>query len=130
VTIGYCVVLNSRLKRLKADEQSLKATISELITATQMAERAVAGLKNTAHDAESTLGERLISAERCCAELTRQVSAGEGLANRLARTVAAGRTHDDALVPPTGTRPDPKAVAAAARSFADRLRERLQVQAA
>ena len=67
VTIGYCIVLNSRLKRLKADEQSLKATISELITATEMAERAVAGLKTTAHEAESTLGERLKSAERCCA---------------------------------------------------------------
>ena len=28
VTIGYCMVLNSRLKRLKADEHSLKATIA------------------------------------------------------------------------------------------------------
>ena len=34
LTIGYCMLLNKRLKRLKADEQSLKATIGELITAT------------------------------------------------------------------------------------------------
>ena len=27
LTIGYCRLLNKRLKRLKADEQSLKATI-------------------------------------------------------------------------------------------------------
>ena len=27
LTIGYCMLLNSRLKRLKADEHSLKATI-------------------------------------------------------------------------------------------------------
>ena len=58
VTIGYCVALNSRLKRLKADEQSLKATISELIMATEIAQRAVAGLKTTAHECEATLGER------------------------------------------------------------------------
>ena len=48
LTIGYCVILNSRLKRLKADEHALKATISELITATEIAGRAVAGLKATA----------------------------------------------------------------------------------
>ena len=35
LTISYCILLNSRLKRLKADEQALKATISELITATR-----------------------------------------------------------------------------------------------
>jgi hypothetical protein len=27
VTIGYCILLNRRLKLLKADEQSLRATI-------------------------------------------------------------------------------------------------------
>ena len=133
ITIGYCVLLNNRLKRLKDDEQSLKATISELITATEMAERAVAGLKNTARECEATLGDRLISAERCCVELTRQVVTGEGLINRLRRVAAAGRAHDDALskaAPPAPTAPDPKAVAAAARSFADRLRDRMSVRAA
>ena len=35
LTIGYCMLLNTRLKRLKADEHSLKATIGELITATR-----------------------------------------------------------------------------------------------
>ena len=47
LTIGYCSLLNKRLKRLKADEHSLKATISELITATEIAERAITGLKLT-----------------------------------------------------------------------------------
>src|SRR5262249_16862311 len=56
ITIGYCVVLNRRLKRLKGDEQALKATISELITATEIAGRAVAGLKATAQDCDGTLG--------------------------------------------------------------------------
>jgi hypothetical protein len=133
VTIVYCMLLNNRLTRLKADEQSLKATIAELITATEMAERAVAGLKITARDAEATLGERLKSAERCCAELGRQVSAGDGLINRLIRAVAAGRGVGEtasALPMPVSAAPDPKAVAAAARSFAERLRERMGAIAA
>ena len=33
ITIGYCMLLNSRLKRLRSDEHSLKAVIAELITA-------------------------------------------------------------------------------------------------
>ena len=43
ITIGYCIVLDKRLRRFRADEHSLKATISELITATEIAERAIAG---------------------------------------------------------------------------------------
>ena len=62
--VRHCVILNSRLKRLRADEHALKATISELITAPTIAGRAVAGLKATAQDADRTLGERLKAAER------------------------------------------------------------------
>ena len=50
LTIGYCMLLNKRLQRLKADEHSLKATIAELITATEIAERAIGGLKHTVRD--------------------------------------------------------------------------------
>jgi uncharacterized coiled-coil protein SlyX len=148
VTIGYCMALNKRLKRLKADERALKATIAELITATEMAERAVAGLRSTAHECESTLGERLVAAEQCCAELNRQVKAGDLVIERLARVVVASRKLDDVQPvaaapaapapppPPPKAAPaaagpaDPKAVAAAARSLADRLRERMGAMAA
>jgi hypothetical protein len=144
VTIGYCMILNNRLKRLKADERALKATIAELITATEMAERAVAGLRITARECESTLGERLASADQCCAELNRQVKAGDLVIERLARVVVASRKLDDvqpiAAAPAAPAAPkaapaalasaDPKAVAAAARSLADRLRERMSALAA
>jgi len=146
VTIGYCMILNSRLKRLKADERALKATIAELITATEMAERAVGGLRTTARECESTLGERLVAAEQCCAELNRQVKAGDLVIERLARVVVASRKLDDvqpvfaAPAAPAPAAPkaapaplpsaDPKAVAAAARSLADRLRERMGALAA
>jgi hypothetical protein len=93
-----------------------------------MAERAVAGLKTTAHECEDTLGERLRAAERCCEELTRQNAAGDALIARLSRVVIAGRALKD--VPTAAAAPDPQAVAAAARSFADRLRGRIGTLAA
>ena len=146
VTIGYCIMLNNRLKRLKADERALKATIAELITATEIAERAVAGLRTTARECESTLGARLAMAEQCCAELNRQVKAGDLVIERLARVVVASRKLDDVqpvVAAPVASAPaapkaapaplpsaDPKAVAAAARSLADRLRERMGALAA
>ena len=128
LTIGYCMVLNHRLKRLKADEQSLKATIAELITATEMAERAVAGLKATAHECEGTLGARLKVAERFCTEITRQVKGGEMVLSRLARVVVAAQSLND--VPAAADLPDAHSVAAAARSFADRQRGRRGTSAA
>ena len=90
LTIIYCISLNRRLKLLKADEQSLRATISELVTATEIAERAIAGLKFTVQDCEAGLGERLRSADRFTADLDRSIASGEELFDRLARIVVAG----------------------------------------
>ena len=128
LTIGYCYTLNRRLERLRADEQSLRGTIGELVTATELAERAVAELKRAAVENDATLGERVRSAERCCVELDRQISAADVVLTRLSRVVVAARSLHD--VPSAATAPDPKAVAAAARSFADRLRERVGTAAA
>jgi Domain of unknown function (DUF6468) len=122
VTIGYCVVLNGRLKRLKADEQALKATISELITATEIAGRAVAGLKTTAQEADRTLGERLKAAERLSADLDRQLRGGEAMLGLFPRDPNAPPIPAPAAVVPDW--PDPKAVVAAAQAFADRARSR------
>jgi hypothetical protein len=122
LTIGYCVLLNHRLKRLKADEQSLKATISELITATEIAGRAVAGLKAAAQECDGTLGERMRAAERIAAGMERQLKAGELLLSELIRSGIAPQQPQPAPVPASG--PDPKAVVAAAQAFADRTRSR------
>jgi hypothetical protein len=122
LTIGYCVILNHRLKRLKADEQSLKATISELITATEIAGRAVAGLKETAQECDGTLGERMRAAERLAAGMERQLKAGELLLSELIRCGIAPQPPQPA--PPPAGAPDPKAMVAAAQAFADRTRSR------
>jgi hypothetical protein len=125
ITIGYCVILNRRLKRLRGDEQALKATISELITATEIAGRAVAGLKATAQDCDGTLGERMRAAERLAAGMERQLKAGELLLSELIRSgIARPLAPPPQPVPAQPGVPDPKAMVAAAQAFADRTRNR------
>ncbi len=121
-TILYCVRLNKQLRVLKADEQSLRVTISELITATEIAERAVAGLKATMRDSERTLGPRLQRMESLTGELEDQITAGEDLLVRIARITSTGR--GDAQ-PPAPPKPDARALADAAQLFVDRARARL-----
>ena len=125
LTILYCVRLNKQLRLLKADEQTLRATISELITATEIAERAIAGLKATMREGEQSLAARLQRAEMLTADIERQLAAGEELLARLTRIAGAAR--------PASERPaahDPKAVAAAAQAFAERANARLRGLAA
>jgi hypothetical protein len=98
LTIGYCMMLNRRLKLLKADEQSLRATISELVTATEIAERAIGGLKITVHECDMGLGERLRKAERLAGDIDRAVVSGKDLISRLSQIVSAGRRADDAAM--------------------------------
>jgi hypothetical protein len=131
LTIGYCILLNRRLKLLKADEQSLRATISELVTATEIAERAIGGLKLTVHECDMGLGERLRKAERVTIEIDRTIAAGKDLLGRLSQIVTAGRVNDAPLPPRNETKPnDAKAVAAAAEAFAERLRTKVHGLAA
>jgi Domain of unknown function (DUF6468) len=119
LTILYCVRLNNQLRLLKADEQSLRATISELITATEIAERAIGELKSTMREGEQTLGERLRRSEQLSDDIERQLVAGEALLTRLSRIVGATRASEATTVAPSA-----KAVAAAAQAFAERTRTR------
>jgi hypothetical protein len=125
LTILYCVRLNKQLRLLKADENSLRATISELVTATEIADRAIAGLKSMMQQGEQTLSQKLERGEAVAAELDLHLSAGNQLLARLVRIAGVTR--------PVGESPavqDAKAVAAAAQAFADRARTRLSDQAA
>lgn len=127
VTIGYCMTLNKRLQRLKADEQTLKATISELITATEIAERAIAGLKLTVQECDNDLGQRLKSGAALSATLTRQVAAGEQVIEKLAQIASLARPATAPLPAVTPLSPaDPAATAAAAHALAMRARMRSQ----
>ena len=129
LTILYCIRLNDQLKRLKADGSSMQQTIAELITATESAERAIAGLKATVREADETLGERLKAAEHYTVEMRNNAAAGAEVLNRLSK-IASARL--------TGTEPEdeapkivePKTIVAAAQAFADRARARVKGLAA
>ena len=120
LTIAYSIALNKRLKRLRGDEMALKATISELITATEIAERAIVGLKLTVRECDQGLGERLRTAERFSTEIARQIEAGNEILTRLNQIVAA--TRPASAMPAIA--PDAQATVKAAQAFAARARSR------
>src|SRR4051794_8013765 len=121
LTIGYCMLLNRRLKRLKADEHSLKATIGELITATEIAERAIGGLKHTVRDVNENLGNQLNSAAQMSQALKKQLAEGDNVIRRLSRIAIAARPtqEPEAEAPKVSTA---QAIAAAAQAFSERRR--------
>jgi hypothetical protein len=121
LTVGYCMLLNRRLKLLKADEMSLRATISELITATEIAERAIAGLKVTVHECDLGLGERLRRAETMTGEIDRRLTTGKDVLNRLSQIAIAARPLQEPVAPAN----EAKSVAVAAQAFAERLRTKV-----
>jgi hypothetical protein len=138
VTIGYCMLLNNRLKRLRADEHSLKAVIAELVTATEIAERAIGGLKHTVRDVNENLGSQLASANQMSEYLKRQLSECDHVVRRLSKIAIAARpqgasepepargsTSTSTLTAAAASAPrvsNAKAVAAAAQAFSDRRR--------
>jgi hypothetical protein len=131
LTIGYCIVLNARLKRLKADEHSLKATIGELITATEIAERAIGGLKHTVRDVNEHLGNQLTSAAQMSEQLKKQLAESDNVFRRLSKIVVAARplSEPEPMTPlaPMAPMAAPRvsaaqAVAAAAQAFSERRR--------
>jgi len=121
LTIGYCILLNARLKRLKADEHSLKAVIAELITATEIAERAIGGLKLTVRDVNENLGSQLASAAELSVQLKKQLAEGDAVFRRLSRIAIAARPspEPEAAAPKISAA---QAVAAAAQAFSERRR--------
>jgi hypothetical protein len=138
LTILYCIRLNEQLKRLKADGTTMQQTIAELMTATESAERAIAGLKATVREADETLGERLRSAERFSADMRQSATAGAEVLNRLSRiagvTLAAPAPAYEREPEPAQEQepapPDTRSIVAAAQAFAERTRARVKGLAA
>jgi hypothetical protein len=92
VTIGYCVLLNARLKRLHADRETLKKMVGDLVQATALANAAVMELKTAAVEADARLSERLEDAAKSERSLAENVSMGAQLIEKIARITAAART--------------------------------------
>ncbi|CDP50384.1 DUF6468 domain-containing protein [Paradevosia shaoguanensis] len=98
VTIGYCVVLNARLKRLHGDRDALRQMVGDLVQATNLANAAIKELKVTAIETDQTLNARLEEAERFGVELASHINAGQALMERVAKFTSAAR-HSKSLEP-------------------------------
>jgi hypothetical protein len=92
VTIGYCAILNQRLKRLHSDRETLAKMVGDLVQATGLANSAVTELKTAALEADAKLNDRLEQAEKFEIELSAQVANGAQLIEKIARITAAART--------------------------------------
>jgi hypothetical protein len=101
VTIGYCVILNGRLKRLHADRETLAKTVADLMHATALANAAVGELKKAALEADNNLNERIAEAGKCETELAGQVAVGSQLVQKIVRITAAAKT------PAAESKPEP-----------------------
>ncbi len=92
VTIGYCVILNTRLKRLHADRETLQKMVGDLVQATALANAAVMELKTAALDADTKLSQRLEEAAAFERTLADGVATGSQLIEKIARITAAAKS--------------------------------------
>jgi len=102
-TIGYCVILNQRLKRLHADRDTLRKMIADLVQATSLANSAVQELKTAALEADTQLNSRLEEAEKFGIELANHVAAGRQLMDKIAKITSLARNNqplEDKLAEP------------------------------
>lgn len=119
LTIGYCVLLNSRLKRLHQDKDALRQMVADLVGATNLANQAIKELKSTAVEADLSLTARLDEAERFGIELANHVNAGTVLMERIARITSVAR-HSQAIEPVE----EPNKVRSALEQLSARVRNR------
>lgn len=132
-TIATCFVLSKRIERLKADESAMRQTIGALISATDTAERAIAGLKLTLGDCDRTLAERLQTAERYAADLAQQIEAGQTVMERIGQIVSAASMVVAPKAEPVAEKPVLSRMAStadAAAAIRARAARRLEGQAA
>ena len=102
-TIGYCVILNRRLKRLHADRDTLRKMVADLVESTTLANAAVQELKTAAVEADATLAARLEEGEKLGVELANHITAGRQVMDKIARITSAARNSqplDDRLAEP------------------------------
>ncbi len=126
LTIGYCWLLNRRLLKLRSDESVLRATIADLVTATDIAGRAISGLKQAVHDCDSALAERLGYAETVSRHITEQTLLGEDVVRRIALIATAARPGSLQPDHPPANTQNARAAStlAAAQAFVRRTQER------
>ncbi len=89
MTIGYCFVLNNRLKKLHADKNALRQMVTDLVQATNLANSAISSLKDNATEADIMLSARLQDADIFANELANHISSGQAVLERISQITQA-----------------------------------------
>jgi hypothetical protein len=109
-TIGYCIVLNQRLKRLHSDRDQLRKMVADLVQATSLANAAVTELKTAAIEADTVLQGRLQEAEKFGVELANHVNAGQQIMDKIAKITTMARSTGGSSAAPEPKVPEAKPV--------------------
>jgi hypothetical protein len=91
-TIGYAVMLNSRLTALRKNRDDLAKTVVSFNEATVRAESSIPKLKKAAEDAGHGLQERVEKAQSLRDDLAFMIERADTMANRLENAVRSART--------------------------------------
>ncbi len=134
-TVMYCIRLDRRLERLRADERSMRQTVVDLGISTERAERTIEGLKRILSECDSTLGDRLRRAADASEELDAAVRSGGIVLDRIGKIVGAAqeataevarRAEPELSSTSTSNVINLSETAAAAEAFADMARRRIK----
>jgi len=126
-TIGYCVVLNQRLKRLHSDRDQLRKMVADLVQATSLANAAVMELKTAAIEADTVLQGRLQEAEKFGVELANHVNAGQQIMDKIAKITTMARSTSSVTTAPEPKIVEPKPVEGKLQSALQQLAMRPRI---
>jgi hypothetical protein len=90
LTITWCVLLARRLRRLKVERGDIAEFVAAIDGATQRAEAAIAGMRETARETQLMLSQQREATEARMTELTRLAEGGAQLARRLETVLHRG----------------------------------------
>ena len=89
-TVGYCVVLNARLGRLRDGQAEFKELVDTLTAATDKAQTSLKELRSLTETASLTLSKNIKSARELADELAVITESGGALAERLEGRLTGG----------------------------------------
>lgn len=82
-TIAYCMIVNRKLEKLRADQENLKSVIRDLNQSTLHAEAAAGELRKTVNKAGKELAHQISRAEISNLSLRKQNDNADGLLDKL-----------------------------------------------
>ncbi len=106
LTIGYCIILNQKLKSLHGDRKALSKMVTDLVNASNVANSAIKGLRASATEADNMLSARLAEADKFSVELANHINSGHAVLEKITRiTTEAGASRNNSNLQQAKTSP-------------------------